>query len=187
MTARTRISPVHAALYAFGVVGIAGASLGFSSSHPRPALAPPPKKSPLLLTGSDGPSCPLSIKQQVDAVKAFGEMLPVFRHPRCINCHGGLDPMSDRHPGKGQIEDITDRDSLLAACQDCHDGLKGWRVPGAPGHPVHRRRIRRRPRARRRTGRLPSRDREAAGNAGGSGSEGQEMGGRDGRPVRRLT
>jgi hypothetical protein len=75
----------------------------------------------------------LSVSKQVKAVKDFAEMLPVFRHPRCLNCHGGLDPLSDRHPGKDQISDLAnDRDKFLAECQECHDGLPGWRQPGEP-------------------------------------------------------
>ena len=77
----------------------------------------------------------LSVGKQVKAVKAFAEMLPVFRHPRCINCHGGLDPLSDKHPGKDQISDIdpnANRTEFLEACQTCHDGLPGWRTPGEP-------------------------------------------------------
>jgi hypothetical protein len=130
MTDRPRVSPLHLALYGFGVAGIAVASLGFSTSVERPALASPLPVAPGLPVVADGPSCPLSVKEQVDAVKAFGKMLPVFRHPRCLNCHGGLDPMSEKHPGKDQLEGITNDSIFLATCQDCHDGLKGWHVPG---------------------------------------------------------
>jgi hypothetical protein len=78
----------------------------------------------------------LSIGKQVQAVKDFAEMLPVFRHPRCNNCHGGLEPTSDRHPGKDQLDpNLTfdsNKDEYLKQCQDCHDGLPGWMVPPIP-------------------------------------------------------
>ena len=76
------------------------------------------------------------------AVKAFAEMLPVFRHPRCSNCHGGMDVLSDRHPGVDQLDAqlnprvlpmTTDfREKFEKQCQDCHDGLKGWTVTPPP-------------------------------------------------------
>jgi hypothetical protein len=73
-------------------------------------------------------SCPAPLGKQIQAVGAFAEMLPVFRHPRCMNCHGGLDPTSDAHPGADQIEPNSNSEQ----CQQCHDGLPGWRQPGEP-------------------------------------------------------
>ncbi len=126
----SRISaPVHGFLFGIAVGVIAVGSVGFSFSRPRHANALAPAVAPRSLTAHSGPSCPLSLQQQVAAVKAFGEMMPVFRHPRCLNCHGGLDPMSKRHPGSDQLEGITDRDTLFEKCQDCHDGLEGWIQP----------------------------------------------------------
>ena len=68
-------------------------------------------------------------------MKAFKEMLPVFRHPRCLNCHGGLDPHSEKHPGAGQIEGLdrmANMTEFVEGCQMCHDGLAAWRAPGPP-------------------------------------------------------
>ena len=66
-------------------------------------------------------------------MKAFREMMPVFRHPRCLNCHGGVDPHSKKHRGVDQLDpELTlfgDREKYLGQCQDCHDGLPGWMVP----------------------------------------------------------
>jgi hypothetical protein len=73
-------------------------------------------------------SCPVPLDKQIKAVGAFAEMLPVFRHPRCMNCHGGLDPMSEAHPGADQIEPNSNPEQ----CQQCHDGLPGWMQPGDP-------------------------------------------------------
>ena len=77
-------------------------------------------------------SCPVPLGQQIKAVGAFAEMLPVFRHPRCMNCHGGLDPTSDAHPGADQIEPNPNPLEFSEQCQQCHDGLPGWRQPGEP-------------------------------------------------------
>lgn len=51
-----------------------------------------------------------------------------------MNCHGGLDPTSEAHPGADQIEPMQGSDfaAFNAQCQMCHDGLPGWRQPGAP-------------------------------------------------------
>ncbi|MEP6689207.1 MAG: hypothetical protein ABJC36_12735 [Gemmatimonadales bacterium] len=81
-------------------------------------------------------SCGLPVAKQVKAVKSFAEMLPVFRHPRCINCHGAVNPLGEEHRGRDQldaeIDPMGDRERFLAQCQDCHDGLPGWRTPGEP-------------------------------------------------------
>ena len=119
----SRLDPVPYGL----AIGIAGTMyLGGPAPH-----APP------LPTGA--PSCPLSAGKQIQAVKAYAEMLPVFRHARCTNCHGGMDVFSDRHPGAGALEeelnprdrlhDTEFREAFSAQCVDCHDGLAGWTVP----------------------------------------------------------
>jgi hypothetical protein len=35
-------------------------------------------------------SCPLTMAQQKASVAAWQKLIPVFRHPRCINCHGAM-------------------------------------------------------------------------------------------------
>lgn len=72
------------------------------------------------------------------AVKAFAEMLPVFRHDRCSNCHGGMDMFSGAHPGADQLDEKLNPRTLPMTkefvgkfenqCKDCHDGLRGWTV-----------------------------------------------------------
>jgi hypothetical protein len=118
-----------------GVLAIGAAWLGSSISAQRSALASPPAGPPVE-TVVGGSSCPLSVDDQVKAVTAFGAMLPVFRHPRCLNCHGGVDPMSQQHAGFEQLEPtidpVTDIERFLAQCQQCHDELPGWRTPGEP-------------------------------------------------------
>lgn len=81
------------------------------------------------LEAQTGSSCPVSIGKQIEAVAAFAEMLPVFRHARCMNCHGGLDPTSDAHPGADQLEPNSNPLVFAEQCQMCHDGLPGWRQP----------------------------------------------------------
>ena len=52
----------------------------------------------------------------------FSRMLPVIRHPRCSNCHGGLDPRSAAH--EGQEEVLTG-----SSCESCHLDAKDWSLP----------------------------------------------------------
>ena len=90
-----------------------------------------------------GPSCPVPVGQQVKAVKLFREMIPVFQHPRCFNCHGGVNPFIEktgRDPadksapastvahGGGLVRRQNDRarDGTLlieSECQDCHNNV----------------------------------------------------------------
>jgi hypothetical protein len=79
--------------------------------------------------------CRLSVAQQVKAVKAFREMMPVFRHPRCFNCHGGFDITSDAHEGSDAAKSsgldprslltAKERKELHAECGSCHDNVRG--------------------------------------------------------------
>jgi hypothetical protein len=78
-------------------------------------------------------SCPISLGRQVESIRAFSKMMPVFRHPRCMNCHGGMDPMSQAHPGADQISPNDDPAAFIEQCQEaCHDRLPGWKQPGSP-------------------------------------------------------
>ncbi len=116
---------------AVGAVGFAYLSPSATAGQPAPVLY----RSASRTGGNRTAACKgLSVSKQVEAVKDFAELLPVFRHPRCINCHGALDLLSDKHPGKDQISDIdpNDRDKFFGECQTCHDGLAGWRTPGEP-------------------------------------------------------
>ena len=75
-------------------------------------------------------ACPLSVVQEKEAVLAFEELMPVVRHPRCMNCHGGVDATVEyaqgRHIG-GKIEPQF-------KCTDCHGQLSDWFVPGPALH-----------------------------------------------------
>lgn len=88
--------------------------------------APPPARAAVAKVAA--PACPLSIVEQERSIKAFAKMTPVFRHPRCLNCHGGVDPMAADEVGNhggGQMESSNQ-------CASCHDQLAGWDTPGRP-------------------------------------------------------
>ncbi|HEX5437866.1 MAG TPA: hypothetical protein VFW98_11950 [Gemmatimonadaceae bacterium] len=94
-----------------------------------------------------GPSCPLSASERTRAFAEFTAMMPAFSHPRCANCHGGIDvfaPSAQQTHDGGQIASTTIVDSSdfkmrlgpvhvfqqgdVTACQDCHD-VPGWVQP----------------------------------------------------------
>jgi hypothetical protein len=80
-------------------------------------------------------ACSLSPAQERTALDAFDKMLPVLYHPRCLNCHGGVNPYADRevgrHLGGAMVDTVTGEPLLDSSCQDCHGELPGWQVPGA--------------------------------------------------------
>lgn len=129
-TAMAHVRPVLSGL----AVGVIGMALGLSTSAPRSAHASATPAAPLLRIES-GPSCPLSVGDQVKAARAFGEMMPIFRHPRCSNCHGDFDIRADKHPGSGVASSsgldpralltALERKKLHAGCGDCHDNVEG--------------------------------------------------------------
>ena len=110
---------------------------------------------PFLQTEADTQICPLSDKQQQDSIQKFAEMMPTFTYPRCINCHGAMNPFAanTNHVGgrigpkfKEMIEhddildkdiklvvpDLDDPDFFLNRCKDCHSaftGSRGWTIP----------------------------------------------------------
>lgn len=116
MSIAGRSPPLHDATLAVAALAFFGA--------PSPLLA------------QAGASCPVPVDRQLRAIAAFAELLPVFRHARCINCHGAIDPLSEAHRGAGQLDPEIDRfghrEQFIAQCQDCHDQLSGWTIPGEP-------------------------------------------------------
>jgi hypothetical protein len=127
---------------AFGAVGMA-AMMPTPWEHGikgEPPDAPRPIQSRSL-------SCPLPVAQQVKAVKAFREMMPVFLHPRCANCHGGVNPFiqgtgsdpadaaapaSTVAHGGGTIRRQNDKAPdgtvlIESECQDCHNNMAARR------------------------------------------------------------
>lgn len=105
-----------------------------------------PLMSPASYADKAEPVCPLTDKQQKDATQAFSDLSPIFREPRCFNCHGGVSPFGDGrglHPVSHLklIRDSTgteDFQATFAQCEECHE-IKGpgpapkWRLaPFAP-------------------------------------------------------
>jgi len=95
---------------------------------PLPALALAARRTP-------SPSCSLTSAQERTAVDAFDKLLPVIHHPRCANCHGGVNPFVDpqvgRHFGGNMVDSATGGPPPSSVCQDCHSELPGWDVPGS--------------------------------------------------------
>jgi hypothetical protein len=144
------VSSVFLALM-LGAVALAARVQPAPSPPPRPPSVLPGR--PVQLAAPSAEGCPLSFEQRLKAVETFAEMLPVFRHPRCQNCHGGMDLLSeDQHPGAPQLEDADpdprslmnpeQRDSVSSQqCMTCHDNIRrmnhpsgsgGWMVPPPP-------------------------------------------------------
>jgi hypothetical protein len=97
--------------------------------------------------------CPLSEQQEEEAPKAFAAMVPTFTHPRCINCHGAVNPFEPNTPhlsgrvgktfkqlsirddilGKDvqvTVVDVEDPDHRWDSCKDCHSAFPGiWALP----------------------------------------------------------
>lgn len=125
------------------LVAIGAAFLRPSNPQPSSALTSILPSQTAHTTAARGPSCPLPVGRQVKAVKAFLAMMPVFRHPRCFNCHGGVnpfiektgpDPADDATPastvahGGGPIRRQNDRAPdgtvlIESECQDCHNNM----------------------------------------------------------------
>lgn len=49
-----------------------------------------------------------------DPMTYFQKLVPVFTHPRCLNCHGATDPLTGLGHGGGAIDSVAD-------CTSCHD------------------------------------------------------------------
>lgn len=98
-------------------------------------------------SGAKAGSCPLSLVEQRRAAADFEAMMPALAHPRCANCHGGIDvfaPSAKQLHGGGQIdmktvtntqdaefglghaETIKEQD--FSSCEGCHE-VHGWRLP----------------------------------------------------------
>jgi hypothetical protein len=79
-------------------------------------------------------ACSLTTAQERTALDAFDQLLPVIQHPRCANCHGGVnpyvDPRAGRHVGGSMTDPATGEPLPASSCQDCHGELPGWDVPG---------------------------------------------------------
>ena len=93
-----------------------------------------------------GPVCPLSDEQTRASIEAFSKIASFFTHePRCVNCHGGVNPYIDgtgpdpsdpdappstvEHGGGGRpVEYAADRSGnryrvIPVGCKDCHNNM----------------------------------------------------------------
>ncbi len=66
------------------------------------------------------PRVPAQSGPTEDPLVLFAKMMPVFKHPRCANCHGGTSPvLFIRHP----------RDfSPSMSCESCHSAASDWHM-----------------------------------------------------------
>lgn len=62
---------------------------------------------PSLVRGAKN-SCPLTVRQETKAAKAFKKLAPVFQEPRCLNCHGAVNPFSRTGGHGGGYIDIRE-------------------------------------------------------------------------------
>jgi hypothetical protein len=71
---------------------------------------------------SQGTVCPLSPLQTQNSIDAFAKIVPTLtQEPRCVNCHGGVDPFSDpTNHGGGTMDAKSD-------CNDCHSEMPARR------------------------------------------------------------
>jgi hypothetical protein len=81
--------------------------------------------------------CPVSDQQLQEGMKAFEKMMPTFQHPRCLNCHGGVNPFeaNSKHAG-GKFDIVLAPEGYMmpetfGTCQNCHGGLEHWEIPEA--------------------------------------------------------
>lgn len=99
---------------------------------------------PSLLFATDKGACPLPLAKQLKSVSAFAPIHKfVVNEPRCVNCHGGVNPHIDEPGpdpdapdevpsrvahGPGAIDrfvvpDAQGRRTMEVTCNGCHDGM----------------------------------------------------------------
>src|ERR1044071_4826750 len=129
----TRPRPFSVAFVFAGVLalGTAGAAmLERTRVDSREAAALPIPDSTATLRRA--PACPLTRGQEKKAIEKFKKLLPVVQHPRCLNCHGGVNPFVDKRQGGhlgGAIDQSGGFIKQQQTCQECHSGLPGWELP----------------------------------------------------------
>jgi hypothetical protein len=107
-----------------------GTRLFATEPHSVDPSYPLPISARTIVTSAD--QCYLTTAQERDAVSKFDKMWPVLRHPRCVNCHGGVNPYVDERTGKhlgGKIIKGNGLEETMEKCQECHGELPGWDIP----------------------------------------------------------
>jgi hypothetical protein len=80
--------------------------------------------------------CPLSEAQIQKSIEAFSKMVPTFtQEPRCVNCHGGVDPFAKptNHGGDTQEPGSDCNDCHSEMLERGHGGPSKWQLP-QPAH-----------------------------------------------------
>jgi hypothetical protein len=120
--------------YAAALLLVIGAAVRIASNA-QAARAELPRELHAVSPQSGANACKLPVSDQVKAVNAFAKMVPVFRHPRCFNCHGNFnvaDP--NEHSGaavvpKGmnirEVMTVENRIRFHAQCAECHNRIEG--------------------------------------------------------------
>ena len=75
--------------------------------------------------------CPLSPKQEGAAVRAFKKLGPLFKEPRCLNCHGAVNPFSRTGGHGGGWIDIRKEVRDFLRRPDARDVMLGDLTIGA--------------------------------------------------------
>ena len=68
-------------------------------------------------------ACPLTASQEIRAVKAFKKLAPVFQEPRCLNCHGAVNPFSQGGNHGGGYIDIRKEAQQFLQTPNFQDSL----------------------------------------------------------------
>jgi hypothetical protein len=97
-----------------GIVGVTAIALAYAASSPPYPPPPPPKQ----------PRVPLSD----DPIDLWMKLMPVIHHPRCANCHGGVNPLTE-YTGPPAVEHTMgvfgdpslDLEFRFKECEDCHN------------------------------------------------------------------
>jgi hypothetical protein len=74
-------------------------------------------------------------QEDADPLALFSAMMPVFSSPRCVNCHGGVQPATGENHGAGKVDVAFDSNGNMengtpeaTACLECHTAADKWRT-----------------------------------------------------------
>jgi hypothetical protein len=91
--------------------------------------------------GDDQVLCPLSEEQQQNSQNTWAQVAEAFKHDRCSNCHGKVNPFSGDTHGGGQMDlELDDGGQIneantFSACKSCHDKpSQDWKIPPTKFH-----------------------------------------------------
>lgn len=77
------------------------------------------------------PVCSLTEEQTQKSIDAFAKLVPLFQHPRCINCHGEVNPF-DESDSNHEGGSFPDRDNAPdCSTSGCHSKFPSWFTPPA--------------------------------------------------------